>query len=254
MVAVTTAFNLSQPIAEMGVDLDQMAAEHPRLLIVEDDLDTTYLLKHILRVGGYNVMSASSGKEALRKVVEEKPHLVLLDLMMPEMDGWETLQHIRIMSDVPVIIISALGSKVDVVKGLQEGVDDYITKPFYNAEVVARVKAVLRRSGSQAEITRLVFPEVQLIIDMVNQEVKFREKNIDLTPKEFAVLATLAKAAPAVVTYQAIAAQVWGIDTEETYRRIKYLIYLIRQKFADIYPDSDLLVNVDRLGYKLRTE
>lgn len=254
MVAATLTYNSIPKTAEVGVDLDRMSEERPRLLIVEDDLDTTYLLKHILRVGGYNVLSASSGKEALRKTAEVKPNLVLLDLMMSEMDGWETLVHLRKMSDVPVIIISALGAKEDVVKGLHEGVDDYITKPFYNAEVVARVKAVLRRTSNPADITCLVYPAVQLSIDLVNQEVTYKDKVIELTPKEFAVLASLAKAAPSVVTYQTIAMNVWGIDSEETYRRIKYLVYLLRQKFYTIHPDNDLLINVDRLGYKLRTE
>ncbi len=254
MVFNASGNSMTQQVTEVGVDLDQMTADRPRVLIVEDDPDTTFLLKHILRVGGFNVVSASSGKEALRKTAELQPHLILLDLMMPEMNGWETLSYLRQMSDVPVIIVSALGAKEEVVKGLHQGVDDYIAKPFYNAEVVARVQAVLRRAGNQTDITRLVFPAVHLIIDLVNQEVTYQEKPIELTPKEFAVLAVLAKAAPSVVTYQAISTEVWGVDSEDAYRRIKYLIYLIRQKFDTIDPANGLLINADRLGYKLRTE
>ncbi|MEN6435282.1 MAG: response regulator transcription factor [Anaerolineaceae bacterium] len=254
MVATSSSNNQMQSSSEVGVDLDQMTEIRPLVLIVEDDPDTTYLLKHILRVGGFNVLSASSGNEALKKTAEQQPHLILLDLMMPEMDGWETLSYLRQMSNVPVIIISALNAKDDIVKGLHQGVDDYIAKPFYNAEVVARVQAVLRRAGSQTDVTRLVFPAVHLTIDLINQEVKFEENSIELTTKEFAVLTILAKAAPSVVTYQTMALEIWGIDSEDAYRRIKYLIYLLRQKFDSINPTNDLLINVDRLGYKLRTE
>jgi DNA-binding response OmpR family regulator len=254
MVATSSSQNQTQSPSEVGVDLDQMTEIRPRVLIVEDDPDTTFLLKHILRVGGFNVLSASSGNEALKKTAEQQPHLILLDLMMPEMDGWETLSYLRQMSSVPVIIISALNAKDDIVKGLHQGVDDYIAKPFYNAEVVARVQAVLRRAGSKTDVTRLVFPAVHLTIDLINQEVKFEENSIELTTKEFAVLTILAKAAPSVVTYQTMAMEIWGVDSEDAYRRIKYLIYLLRQKFDSINPTNDLLTNVDRLGYKLRTE
>ncbi|MEN6435266.1 MAG: response regulator transcription factor [Anaerolineaceae bacterium] len=253
---VLTSFDktIQQTKTFVGVDLDQMTEERPCVLIVEDDPDTTFILKHILRNGGFNVLSAASGAEAIRKTSELKPHLILLDLMMPEMDGWETLDYLRQMSNTPVIIISALGTKDDIVKGFQQGVDDYIAKPFYNAEVVARVQAVLRRVGNRTEISRMVFPGINLTLDRVNQEVTYQDKSIELTPKEFSVLAVLAKAAPAVVNYQTIASNVWGVVSEDTYRRIKYLIYLLRQKFDSIDPANNLLINVDRLGYKLRTE
>jgi DNA-binding response OmpR family regulator len=253
---VITSFNnaIQQSREVIGVDLDQMTEERPCVLIVEDDPDTTFILKHILRNGGFNVLSAASGAEAIRKNSELKPHLILLDLMMPEMDGWETLEYLRQMSNTPVIIISALGSKDDIVRGFHQGVDDYIAKPFYNAEVIARVEAVLRRTGNKAEISRLVFPGINLTLDRVNQEVTYQDKSIELTPKEFAVLAVLAQAAPSVVNYQTIANTVWGVVSEDTYRRIKYLIYLLRQKLDLIDPANNLLINVDRLGYKLRTE
>lgn len=239
----------------MGRDLDEMtAAERQKVLVVEDEQDTILLLKNILRVAGFDVLSALNGREALRKYKDLTPDIILLDLMMPEMDGWETLRYLREMSDTPVIIISAIGSKEDIVKALKTGVDDYMTKPFFNNEVVARIQAVMRRSGKQHPLTRLVFPRVNLTIDLTAQEVTYRGQVIHLTPKEFAVLSVLARQAPAIVGYTKISTAVWGEDTEEARKRTKYLIYLLRRKFEGVSNEIDLIQNIDRLGYKLQTE
>jgi DNA-binding response OmpR family regulator len=243
-----------QATAGVGLDLDEADTnERQLLLVVEDDPDTIYLLKQILRIAGFNVLSAMSGTEALKKIVEYEPNLVLLDLMLPEMDGWEIYSYLRQMTEVPVIIISALGNKDEIVKGLHRGADDYITKPFHNAEVVERVKAVLRRSGKVQEINRMVFPSVNLVIDFMNQQVTLNDNPLDLTPKEFAVLAVLAKHAPAITRYETIAQNVWHTDSPEARNRTKYLIYLLRRKLEEAAPGSNLIINLDRRGYKLQT-
>src|SRR5574340_1261021 len=150
---------------EVGSDLDEYySSERSRILVVEDDQDTAFLLKQILRHAGYDVLSAINGKEALNKVNLSFPDLVLLDLMMPEMDGWETVEHLRQVSNTPVIILTALNNKENVVTCFQRGVDDYMTKPFYKGEIVARVQAVLRRSRSTRDASRFVFPQVGLAI------------------------------------------------------------------------------------------
>lgn len=245
----------TNPVYRFGVDLDDdQPVERPRIMVVEDDVDTVFLLKQILLRSGFGVMSATNGEEALHKCSELKPSLVLLDLMIPEMDGWAILNHLREISNIPVIIISALSNKEHVVKALKSGVDDYITKPFYNEEVVARISAVLRRAGQPAEISRLVFPQIGLIIDLSTQEVIYGKKSLQLTPKEFSVLAVLAKHAPAIVSYPVIAQTVWGEDVPEARKRTKYLVYLLRRKFQQLVPDHELLLNVGRLGYKLQTQ
>lgn len=240
----------------VGLDLDELhSQERQRVLVVEDEMDTIFLLKQILRIAGFNVLSASSGQEAISKMMEYQPDLVLLDLMMPEMDGWETMEHMRKMvNTMPIIIVSALGNKEEVVKGLRSGADDYIPKPFYNAEVTERVKAVLRRSGKPRELSRLVFPQVNLVVDFPMQEAVINGQSVRLTPKEFAVLSLLAKHAPAIVSYETVATSVWGIDSPDVRRRIKYLVYLLRRKFETIQPNLQLIENIDRLGYKLQTE
>jgi DNA-binding response OmpR family regulator len=243
-----------QPLG-IGVDLDDRSAlERQRVMVVEDDPDTLFLLKQILRIAGFNVIGAQNGKEALQKIVEHTPDLILLDLMMPEMDGWSTLEHLHGMTDTPVIIVSAIGTKEDVVHGLHKGVDDYIVKPFYNPELVARVKTVLRRSAKPHEVSRLVFPQISLAVDLNSQEVSFNEQKIQMTPKEFAVLAVLAKHSPAIVSYPTISQAIWGSDSDDTRKRTKYLVYLLRRKFETALPGCNLILNVDRLGYKLQTE
>jgi DNA-binding response OmpR family regulator len=246
---------LKQVITGTGVDLDEFSLMHRRrILIVEDDPDTALLLKRILILAGFDVSFALGGQEGIKKVPAIKPDLILLDLRMPDMDGWETLEYLKKITDAPVIIISANSQKEDVVRALLDGVDDYMTKPFFNAEVVARVKSVLRRSAKSEETGRIIFPRTGLIIDLVSQEVSLRNKKVTLTPKEFAVLVTLAKQAPGLVRYQAITQSVWGENSTDAHNRTKYLVYLIRKKLHSIAPDMMLLQNVDRIGYKLFIE
>jgi DNA-binding response OmpR family regulator len=241
--------------ATMGIDLDELdAKQRRRVLVVEDELDTVFLLKQILRMAGFNVLSATNGREALLKAAEQEPDLVLMDLMIPEMDGWEIFSHLRQMiENVPVIIVSALSTKDDVVKGLQAGADDYIPKPFHNAELSERVRAVLRRTAKPRELSRLVFPDIEMELDLNMQEVTVKQESMRLTPKEFDILSLLAKHAPAIVSYESIAHSVWGEDSAEIRRRIKYLIYLLRRKFESIHANPDLIMNIDRLGYRLQT-
>lgn len=241
--------------AGTGVDLDEFSSiNRRRILIVEDDPDTALLLKRVLILAGFDVSNALSGQEGIKKVPVINPDLILLDLFMPVMDGWETLQYLKQITKVPVIIISANSQKDDVVRALLDGVDDYMTKPFFNAEVVARVKSVLRRSVKSEETGQIIFPRTGLTIDLVSQEVSLRNKKITLTPKEFAILVTLAKHAPEIVRYQTITQSVWGENSSDAHNRTKYLVYLIRKKLHNIAPDMMLLQNVDRIGYKLFIE
>jgi DNA-binding response OmpR family regulator len=246
---------LTNEFSNSGVDLDSRVDDQRELiLIVEDNVDTVFLLKQILLKAGFNVISALNGADGIKKMSEFSPDLIILDIMMPEMDGWETFQYFRKMVDVPVIIISALEKKEDIVEGFRKGIDDYITKPFYNAEVVERIKAVLRRKPAQKEINHLVYPSSGLEIDFQNQEILYLGKRIRLTPREFAVFAIIAKQAPNLVGYSTIMQAVWGEDSDEARKRMKYLVYLIRKKLEKIAPGTEFLENIDRLGYRLSIE
>lgn len=242
-------------ITHTGLDLDEFQSSSRQcVLVVEDEPDTVYLLKQLLRMAGYNVLSAANGHEAILKCQTIKPDLILLDLMMPEMDGWQTYQHLREVTDVPVLVVSAIHNKDEVVRALRMGMDDYITKPFVNAEVVARVEAVLRRSRPARELDRMVFPNPGLVINFSTQEVIIQNKRIQLTGKEFAILSILARKAPEVVQYRQIAETVWGKDNPQVRNRIKYLVYLLRQKLEAVTGNAELIQNIDRLGYKLNAK
>lgn len=241
---------------DKGVDLDAiyMRPQRQRILIVDDDPDTIQLLKEILRNEGFDVYGALSRDEALQKSAEMPPNLVLLDLMMPDFDGWNTYDHLRQITNAPVIVISAKDSKEDIVRGLQLGIDDYLTKPFFNAEVVARVRTVLRRSSGSEPVDRLVFPDIDLVIDRANQEVFFHSRSLHLSRREFAILVSLAVHAPRSVSNETIAREVWGEDTPEARRRIKYLIYLLRKKIEKKPAEPQLILNNESYGYRLQSQ
>jgi DNA-binding response OmpR family regulator len=239
-----------------GLDLDAVneLGSQRVVLVVEDDPDTLNLLKLTLRRAGMNVVGATDGKQAIRKWMETNPNIVLLDIMMPEMDGWETLSQLRAVTEAPIIMLSAMSQKENVVRGLREGADDYVSKPFVGDEVVARVEAALRRSGPKEPVTKLSFPERALFLDLQTHQVTFRDQLIDLTPREFAVLEVLAKQQPKPVSYEVLAQEVWGEDSEKIRERIKWIVYLLRQK-VEVDPSApELIVNKTRYGYQLAVE
>lgn len=238
-----------------GVDLDK-APEAPRkkLLVVDDEPDTVVLLKHILRHDGYDVAGAYNGLEAVAKMKEIQPSLVLLDMMMPQMDGWETIDKIREIAETPIIILSANSQVDSIIHALQVGADDYITKPFNQAEVLARIEAVMRRVKGDGKVNRLGIEKLDLMLDTTTHEVIFKEQHIQLTDKMYDVFYLLMQSAPRLVTYQELTEKIWGEDSVSIRNRLKYLVYLLRQEFAKIDPDINLIDNIGRLGYKLITQ
>ncbi|HLE13316.1 MAG TPA: response regulator transcription factor [Anaerolineales bacterium] len=244
------------PSAHSGVDLDAFK-EKPvarRALIVDDDPDTVDLIKIIIRNAGMDVVGAFSGSEALQKCAELKPSVILLDLMMPGMDGWDTFYGIRRITDAPVIGVTADNKKESLVKGLNMGFDDYVTKPFFPPELVARVNTVLRRTGTTQPVTVRVFPEAGISIDFETHEVTIGDRSVELSPREFAILAVLTKKAPRMVRYEEIATEIWGEDNLRIRNRIKYLIYLLRQKLETDPNNPQLILNREGLGYQLNID
>ncbi|MBP8997773.1 MAG: response regulator transcription factor [Anaerolineaceae bacterium] len=236
----------------VGIDLDQQELlQRKRILVIDDDTANVNLLKRIFISNGYNVSGAASGAEALKKLTDVQPSLVILDLLMPEMSGEDTLTAIHQVMDVPVIVLSAVGRKETVVQLLQNGVDDYITKPFDELELLARVNAVLRRSEHTSPDHLFIFPSLRLKIDLDTYEVNYHDRRIQLTGKMFEVLALLARNAPRVVNYQDLTMKVWGENTIAVRNRLKYLVYLLRKEFLAIDPSVEVLENIDRLGYRL---
>jgi two-component system KDP operon response regulator KdpE len=203
-----------------------------KILIVDDSQDTTWLLKRVLTEEGYAVQLAHDGREGLRQAFDYRPDLVLLDVMMPDMDGWTMLSRLREFSDVPVIMLTAVGGEQSMVQGLDSGADDYVTKPYGMEELKARVRAVLRRRGvSESGRSKLLqFDGGKLCIDPTAQRVTVRGDVVNLTPTEYKLLLCLAYNAGRIVTSQQILDNVWGPGYEDSVANVKLYIWYLRRK------------------------
>ena len=219
------------------------------ILIVEDDFNIADLLRLYLEKDGYTVHMAPDGGKGVELFRQVKPDLVLLDLMLPVLDGWGVLRSIRAESDCPVIMLTAKGETADKVSGLKMGADDYITKPFEAKEVLARIEAVLRRSGVEVEQKshRLTFDK--LVIDMDAFELTVDGKKIDTPPKEMELLYHLASAPNRVYTRNQLLDEVWGVDYFGDSRTVDVHIKRLREKLEGV-SDQWCLKTVWGVGYK----
>ena len=248
----TSAAGVNTPIIR-GKDLDILESEspHKRVMIVDDEADTINLVKYVLMDAGMDVISASSGQEAITRVSKNSPDVILLDLMMPDKDGWTVYKEIRKMTDVPVIFISALADADYIVKGLNTGADDYICKPFFPSELVARINRLPTKSKpiNLGQVYR--FPENGLVIDSNTREVAYGGRIIVLPAREFGVLASLARRPGQWVPLAAIAFDVWSDTTAQIQSRIKYLVFLLRSQLERDPRNPRLIISREGLGYKL---
>ena len=220
------------------------------VLIVEDDRNIAELLQLYLEKEGYAVTVAADGGQGLTKFRAIRPDLVLLDVMMPVMDGWSVCKAIRGESQTPIIMLTAKGETDDKVTGLRSGADDYITKPFEMREVLARIEAVLRRTGSadgEAKKRRLVFD--RLIIDMDSFELLVDGKKVDTPPKEMELLYYLASSPNRVYTRNQLLDEVWGFDYFGDSRTVDVHVKRLREKLEGV-SDSWSVKTVWGVGYK----
>ena len=220
------------------------------VLIVEDDRNIAELLQMYLEKEGYAVTIAVDGGQGLNKYRSIKPDLVLLDVMMPVMDGWSVCRAIRAEAQTPIIMLTAKGETDDKVNGLRSGADDYITKPFEMKEVLARIEAVLRRSGgivTEKKTRRLVFEK--LIIDMDAFELTVAGKKIDTPPKEMELLFYLASSPNRVYTRNQLLDEVWGFDYFGDSRTVDVHVKRLREKLEGVC-DQWSLKTVWGVGYK----
>ena len=219
------------------------------VLIVEDDNNIAELLQMYLEKEGYAVTIAPDGGQGVSKFRAIKPDLVLLDLMLPVMDGWAVCKTIRAESQVPIIMLTTKGETSDKVSGLKGGADDYITKPFEMKEVLARIEAVLRRSGNSVEkkANKLVFD--RLIIDMDAFELTVDGKKIDTPPKEMELLFHLASSPNRVYTRNQLLDEVWGFDYFGDSRTVDVHIKRLREKLEGV-SNQWSLKTVWGVGYK----
>lgn len=229
-----------------------------KILVVDDEKPISDIVKFNLTQEGYEVFTAYDGEEALERVTEVNPDLVLLDLMLPKIDGLEVCREIRKNYDMPIIMVTAKDSEIDKVLGLELGADDYVTKPFSNRELVARVKANLRRQGSVSTKDEEVVPESNeleigvLTIHPDAYTVSKRGEKIELTHREFELLHYLAKHLGQVMTREHLLQTVWGYDYFGDVRTVDVTVRRLREKIEDNPSHPAWLVTRRGVGYYLK--
>lgn len=224
------------------------------VLVVDDEKTLVKALTFNLEKEGFRVEQAFNGEEALQKVFELKPDIVVLDLMLPEVDGFDVCRQIRKKLDIPIIMLTARSEDIDKVLGLELGADDYMTKPFNSRELVARIKAILRRSTVREEEAKKVVQVGNLQVDLLQHRARVGDQEISLTSKEFALLSFLATNAGNVYSREQLLEQVWGYDYYGDVRTVDVHIRHLREKIEKDPGNPDLLITVWGTGYKVRED
>ena len=223
-----------------------------KVLVVDDEPDVIEVVNLCfgLRWPEAEVTSARDGDQALKLIEQDRPDLVLLDIVLPGMDGFQVCQEVRRFSDVPIVMLSARDAEVDKVRGLEMGADDYITKPFSHLELLARVRAVLRRYQNQLPAVGEVFESGDLRIDYASRQVMVRGQTVRLTPTEYSLLFHLTRNAGRVLPHHTLLAKVWGRDYTDEVDYLKVYIRRLRQKLEGDPETVGSIVSERGVGYK----
>lgn len=225
-----------------------------RILVVDDEPAVTDLLAYNLRKAHYDVLTAADGNTALRLAKDSKPDLILLDLMIPDVDGLDVCRELRKSSGVPIIMITARGEEIDRVVGLEIGADDYVTKPFSVRELMARIKAVLRRARNDegnGETSAILRGPGDLRLDPERRTVAVAKASIELTRLEFDLLHRLLINQGRVLTRERLLEQAWGYDFVGDTRAVDSAVKRLRAKLRTASPDADCIESVRGLGYRI---
>jgi len=219
------------------------------ILIVDDDQTLLTLLAEYLENAGYQTITTSSSAAGLQAFDQHRPNLVVLDVMMPGMDGWEVCEHLRAKSSVPIILLTAKVEEIDKLRGFHLGVDDYVTKPFSFAELTARVSAILLRTRRTSTPTHQTISG-GLIIDFDQRRVTISNRTIDLTPIEYRLLETLARHANRTIPTEALLLEVWGPQYAGEIEHVKHFIWTLRKKIEVDPGDPKHLITERGFGYR----
>jgi two-component system KDP operon response regulator KdpE len=224
-----------------------------KILVVDDEVAQIRLVTQVLSGNGYEVLKASSGQEAIRIVYEHKPDLVILDVMMPEIDGWQTCRLIREMSDMPIIMFTGKrNSEEDIVRGLEWGADEYLAKPVGNRELLARVKAALRRAEKPSyknEKKKVLFANDYLTIDVMERKVTVNGRKLKLTPREFRLLTLLVENTDHILSHQQVLENVWGWEYIDDVDYVRIYVSHLRQKIEPDPSQPKYILTEPGVGY-----
>jgi DNA-binding response OmpR family regulator len=223
-----------------------------KVLIVEDDDDLRGLIRTVVEREGMATVEAADGREGLRQFYEHRPALVILDIGLPGLNGWQVLERIRELGDVPVLILTASSGELDKVRGLREGADDYVTKPFGRQELIARIEALLRRAGD-SQVHDEVHSDGLIEIDFPQRRVTIRDRDLELTPTEFRLLAALVRHPSQVLSHDQLLEMAWGDPANRSHQQVKLYIGYLRRKLRDV-ADDDPIETVRGFGYRYRPD
>jgi DNA-binding response OmpR family regulator len=221
-----------------------------KILIIDDDKTLLSFLSEFLN-DKYDVVTANSGPEALRKAYSEQPRIVILDVMMPGMDGWEVVARLRELSTIPIILLTGKTAEADKLRGFSLGIDDYVTKPFSFAELSARISAVLNRAQRRTGSLENVILIENLIIDLNRREVRLENEFLNLTPTEFRLLEILARKHGKAVSEEELTKMIWGRYRSEDSTVLRRYIWSLRNKIEKDPANPTWIVNVRGYGYML---
>jgi DNA-binding response OmpR family regulator len=219
------------------------------LLIVEDDADLNKMIVTTLQRRGFNVLSATHGRQALQIAYEAHPDLVILDIMMPEIDGFQICERLREMSDVPIVFLTAKAEEEDLVRGFLLGADDYVKKPFSLTELEMRIRAVLNRAKHDRSGTTTLYEDSMLRIDLERQHVFRRREMVHLTPTEFRLLGSLVRRQGCVVPHRELLGEVWGEGYLEATACLSLYIRYLREKLEEDPRDPQYIRTKWGIGY-----
>ena len=220
------------------------------ILIIDDELQIRRLLEITLSANGYRILQAVNGKEGLVEAASHQPSLILLDLGLPDIDGQEILRDLREWYSNPIIILSVRNSEDDIIKALDSGANDYLTKPFRTGELLARIRVAQRVHEERAEESPMVFG--RLSIDTINHIVKKDDEIIKLTVKEFSLLSLLAKNCGRVLTHQYVLKEIWGYSYTEQTQYLRVFVAQLRKKIEDNPAKPNYLITESGIGYRFK--
>ena len=224
-----------------------------KILLVNDERALLRFLSEYLQKEEYSVLTASSGAEAMRLVYRERPDLVVLDVRLPGMDGWELCSRLRELAGIPIILVSAQASEADKLRGFRLGADDFVIKPFSFAELAARIQVVLARNQPKSSAAYVMYAAGNLTVDMVKRRVKRGTEQIPLTPTEFRLLQCLIEKRGQPVSEASLAREVWGSDRQSETAVVRRYIWLLRQKLEDDPAHPTRILTIRGFGYRLGT-
>ena len=231
-----------------------MTDPKPKVLVVEDEGQMRKFVRIALTAHGYEVLEASSAAEGIQRATEYAPDLVLLDLGLPDADGMEVTKRLREWSSVPILVVSARGQEESKIKALDEGADDYLTKPFGAGELLARIRVALRHAARSKEPERSVFTVGDIKVDLARRIVWVREQETHLTPIEYKLLTTFVKHAGMVITHRHLLEQVWGPGHVHQMQYLRVYVTQLRHKLEIDPARPRYLITEPGVGYRLKVE